>query len=455
MTDRDEMSEARAEALRRAEPRYADTLPTEAIRSAEILTIGTELLMGQITNTNASWLARQLADLGISSFWQMVVGDNLRRATEALELALSRSDLVILTGGLGPTEDDISMAVASTATGVALEESAAEWEKIASFFAKRGRKVGANNRKQALLPSPGMILPNANGTAPGAILSAEIAGRTRYVVLLPGPPRENRPMFDDYVRAFLVRRSEHELRSVFIRLVGIGESEVERQIYDLVHERSEPSVASYCSTGEVYLRVTQRLQRDQVDDGALTAVVDEIRARLGAHIYEVGPRSLVQVTSDALRSAGRNCATAESCTGGLIASALVSEDGASMVFRGGIVAYDNEIKRDVLGVGEEILAAHGAVSEQTAIAMAEGVRARLGSDYGLSVTGIAGPSGGSPDKPVGTVWFGLAGPQGSQALLVQLSGSRDKIRETAVVHALTLLNRQVNADQALLEDGAQ
>lgn len=432
----------------------AEGLPVAAIESAEILAIGTELLMGQITNTNASWLARQLAELGIISYYQTVVGDNALRARQALETAVSRADLVILTGGLGPTEDDISMAVASEVSGVPLRLNLSEWERIQGFFRRRGRRVSENNRKQALLPEPGVVLPNDNGTAPGAVLATTRDGRVRYIMLLPGPPNENRPMFDRYARPLLEARSGQRLVSVYLRLTGIGESDAEQQLADLIHGQTNPTLASYCSTGEVAFRATQYFSdRKDNDTSRLDSMVAEIRRRFGDLVYEVGDRSLAAVVVDLLTASGLSVATAESCTGGLVASAFVDLPGASACFRGGIVAYDNRLKSELLGVDPELIDCEGAVSEAVVLAMAAGARERCGSDYALAVSGIAGPSGGSPTKPVGTVWIALAAPEGVRARLLTQSGDRTKIRETTVVQCLDMLRHALLARVRRTESG--
>ncbi|MDI9497827.1 MAG: competence/damage-inducible protein A [Bacillota bacterium] len=425
---------------------HSDGLPAAAIESAEILAIGTELLMGQITNTNASWLAGRLAELGIVSYYQTVVGDNAVRARQALETAVARADLVIVTGGLGPTEDDISMAVASEVSGVPLRLHLPEWERIQGYFRRRGRRVSENNRKQALLPDPGVVLPNDNGTAPGAVMATTRDGRVRYIMLLPGPPNENRPMFDRYARPLLEARSRQRLVSVYLRLTGIGESDAEQQLADLIHGQTNPTLASYCSTGEVAFRATQYFaDRNDNDTGPLDRMVAEIRRRFGDLVYEVGDRSLAAVVSDLLTAHGLTVATAESCTGGLLASAFVDLPGASACFRGGIVAYDNRLKSSLLGVDPELIEREGAVSEAVVLAMAAGGRERTGSDYCLAVSGIAGPGGAAPGKPVGTVWIALASPEGSEARLLDQSGDRTKIRGSTVVRCLDLLRHALLA----------
>ncbi|MDD2214265.1 MAG: competence/damage-inducible protein A [Oscillospiraceae bacterium] len=419
-----------------------ELLQTAQIDSAEILAVGTELLMGQIVNTNAAYLAHQLRDLGIFSYYQTVVGDNHERVIQAIHTALSRTDLLIMTGGLGPTADDISMACAAEACGRNLIFHQAEWDKITAYFARTGRKAAEINRKQAMLPENSLILPNNNGTAPGALIPLLWQQQPRFVVLLPGPPLENHLMFQDYVRPVLLKHTRHQLKSVFLHLTGIGESEVETRIQDLITQQHNPTIAPYCSEGEVTLRLTQLCDDDQ-DPDLITPVKHELYARLGQYVYEEGERKLPEVVKDLLAGKHLTVSFAESCTAGLMSSQFGDLPGVSQVFLGSVVSYADSAKENLLQVPAFIIQQDGAVSEACAKAMASGCRERFGSDYGVAITGIAGPDGGSADKPVGTVWLAVADVQGIVSKLHHFQGSRAKIRRLAALKAYDLLRRRM------------
>lgn len=416
----------------------------EIIHSVALLTCGTELLMGQIVNTNASWLAAQLRDIGITSRVQLVVGDNPERLEHAITALLERNDCIILTGGLGPTEDDISMACVAHVLGVELVPNEEAKKSIEGYFVHRKIPMPKNNEKQALLPPPeaGLIIPNPNGTAPGAIFRVEREGRLHHVVLLPGPPLENRPMFDLTVRPYLEERRPTQLRNVFLHILGMGESQVVQEIADLIANQTNPTIAPYCSTGEVTLRLTQSCAGAE-DPDLLTPVVEEIRSRLGRHIYSEGSKTLPEVLMEELKKQKLTVAFAESCTAGLATALLADCPGISEVLLGGIVAYTEEAKQRLLGVSPELLKRQGAVSAACARSMALGVREALDADIGLSVTGYAGPSGGSEKDPLGTVFLAVADRRGEQVEHHQLKGNREKIRRTASVLLLGLLYRKL------------
>lgn len=417
----------------------------DRIENGEIICVGTELLLGQIVNTNAAWLAQSLSELGISSYYQTVVGDNRQRLLAMLDQACRRSDLVLLTGGLGPTQDDMTMATVSEFAGRGMVLHEASRDKIASYFKRMGRhQVTQNNWKQAMMPEDAVVMDNHNGTAPGARLRVCREGKTTHLVLLPGPPSEMRPMFGDSVQPWLETMTETRLSHVFVRMIGIGESSAETRLLDLIESQKNPTLAPYASEGEVVFRITQAMRVGETEDRT-QGVLDEIQRRLGDYIYEVGPRKMPQVVKDLLEQQGMTLSFAESCTAGKAAATLVDYPGASKVFKGGIVAYDNFVKEKLLQVSPTILQEDGAVSQACALAMAQGCRSALESDFAVSITGIAGPDGGTEDKPVGTVWLAVASPRRTTSRKLQLGGNRRRIQTVAVLNAFDLVRRQLQA----------
>ena len=412
-----------------------------AIHSVEILTVGTEILMGQIVNTNAAWIARELRDMGFPSYYQSSCGDNPKRLREAIRLASERSDLLIMTGGLGPTQDDISMAAAAAFMGQELVFRPEEYAKIEAYFHRTGRQASANNRKQAELPRGARIMPNSNGTAPGAILEGRMDGKAFTIALLPGPPGELQPMFRASLRPYLESRRSFRLRTLNVHLIGIGESDAEWRIRDLM-ARENPTLAPYASTGQVMLRITQRFQSEAEEDQT-QALLGELRTRLGDFIYEVGDRTMPALISDLLRERGETLTLAESCTGGLLASQLTALPGASAVFPGSIVSYSNQVKERLLGVTRAVLEMEGAVSESCVCAMAQGARTLFHTDYALAVSGIAGPDGATPEKPVGSVFIALADAEHVRSHGFLFNGNRRKVQELSALNALNLLRLRI------------
>ncbi|NLK89032.1 MAG: competence/damage-inducible protein A [Clostridiaceae bacterium] len=415
------------------------------IRSAEIICVGTELLLGQIINTNAAWLARELSLLGIYSYYQTVVGDNAERLTDMLKTATGRSDLIILTGGLGPTQDDLTMATVAAFAGRPMLLHQESQEAIAARFQlMHQRHVPSNNWKQAMMPEGALVLPNKNGTAPGAMLTIPTSdNRAVTLVMLPGPPSEMQPMFSESVRPQLVKCTTTRLKHCFVRMIGIGESAAESRLLDLISSQTNPTVAPYAAEGEVMFRVTQSLGQDEKNNDKTAAVISEIQKRLGDHIYEIGTRSLPEVVKDLLTERGLTVSFAESCTGGMISAALTDIPGASTSFTGCMVAYDKQVKIQQLHVPETVIQDHGEVSEACARAMATGCRDVFNTTYSLAVTGLAGSSGGSAEKPVGLIWLAVAGPKEVVTRQLQLTGSRSRIRRVTVLQALDFLRRQV------------
>lgn len=407
--------------------------------TAEILAVGTELLMGQILNTNAQFIAQRLAGAGVNCYFQSVVGDNPARLSSALSLALSRSDAVIVTGGLGPTGDDLTKETAAALFQRELRYDEESLVALKHRFLRMGREMTPNNLKQAMFPEGSIILKNDNGTAPGCILEKD----GKAVALLPGPPREMQPMFEEQVLPYLAGKEGVIFYSRVLRIFGVGESTVEFRLKDMIERQTNPTIAPYALTGEVTLRVTARC-KDEAEGEALTApVIEQIKAVLGDTVYSTHNEALHEVCGKLLIKKGLTLSVAESCTGGLIASTVVSMPGSSAFFLEGAVVYANLAKQKRLNVKEETLSRFGAVSRETALEMAEGMRAAANSDIALSVTGIAGPDGGSEEKPVGLVYIGIADAQSKEAYELRLSGGRERIRQAAALHALDILRRKL------------
>ncbi len=377
------------------------------ITSAEILSVGTELLLGDIVNTDAAYISRKLAALGINQYHQGVVGDNPERLKEALTISLSRSDLVILTGGLGPTYDDLTKETAASLFGREMYMHEESLERMMRRMASRGVTVTENNKKQALMPEGAIIFRNDYGTAPGLAIEDEEKGKV--VILLPGPPRECEPIFDEQVAPYLQKFSERIFFSRTINIFGMGESTVETVLKDMMLTSKNPTVAPYAKDGEVLLRVTASGQSEDECAALCDKAIEEIRKTdVGPHIYGIDLGSLEAALVNELAARKMTIATAESCTGGYVAKRITNVSGSSSVIDGSIVTYANRIKEKFVGVSHETLLAHGAVSPQTAIEMARGVRKLFDADVGLSTTGIAGPTGGTPDKPVGLVYVAVS-----------------------------------------------
>jgi len=406
---------------------------------AEILSIGTELLMGQIANTNAQYISSRLPGIGISVYYHSVVGDNPVRMEECLKRSLERSDIVILTGGLGPTKDDITKEVTAKVLGLKLVIDEKTMEDIRTYFARTNRIMSENNIRQAYLPEGCFVVRNSNGTAPGCIIEKD--GKT--VIMLPGPPRELNPMFDETVLPYLAKKTNDRLISKFLRIAGLGESQMETQIMDLIDNQTNPTIAPYAREGEVTLRITAKCTSEEEGEALIRPVLETIRERLGNHIFSENNEEMEEVVGKLLLENNISIAIAESCTGGLVSSKLTNIPGISQVFPGSVIAYSNEIKKELLNVSEDVLRKYGAVSSECAIQMAQGARERFKTDLGVSVTGIAGPGGGSDKKPVGLVYIGLAYEGGAESKELRLWGDRLKIRNIASVNALDLVRRHI------------
>ena len=409
---------------------------------AEILCVGTEILLGDIVNTNAAFLARELAAMGILVYHQSVVGDNPGRLEAQLRRALEENDCVIMTGGLGPTYDDLTKETAAGLFGRKMAMHEESLRQIEAFFARRKRPMTENNKKQAMMPEGAIIFPNHNGTAPGLALEAD----GKIAILLPGPPREMERMFRESVAPYLAKFSDRVLVSETVHIFGVGESQVEHTLKEQMVSLTNPTLAPYAKEGEVLLRVTAAA-KDETEAKALIApVVEQICAIFPDNVYGVGVGNLQTALVQTLAAKNLTVATAESCTGGLISKRITEVSGASQVFDCGVCSYANQIKAGVLGVKEETLAQYGAVSEQTAMEMAQGVRALAGAEIGISTTGIAGPTGGTAEKPVGLVYVGISSQNGTRAVRLELgrgfTDEREYIRWLASSHALYLALRE-------------
>ncbi|MBR3795018.1 MAG: competence/damage-inducible protein A [Clostridia bacterium] len=408
---------------------------------AEIVAIGTELLMGQILDTDAQYLSRRLQSLGISVYYHQTVGDNPQRMRDTIALALSRSDIVITTGGLGPTQDDISKEIAAQLLGLEMRFDEASWQAIRGYFDRLGRECPENNRRQAMFAEGATILPNGCGTAPGCMI--EQGGKV--VVQLPGPPHEMAAMFDGQVYPRLAEMTGGCIASRYIRTYGIGESHLAQLCAKWIeHETGGVTAAPYCSLGEAQLRITARGESEREALEKIEPVVKEVKALLGDYVYAVLPTSegsMEEAAGRALTEKGLTVATAESCTGGLVAARLVNYPGISSALHEAHVTYANEAKVKYCGVKEETLARHGAVSEEMAREMAEGLRARSGADIAVATTGIAGPGGGTETKPVGLVYVACADRDGVCVQKLQLTGSRERIRNLSALRALDMIRR--------------
>ncbi len=405
----------------------------------EILSVGTELLLGDILNTNSQYLNRRLADLGISVYFNTTVGDNPQRLKKALEIAFSRSDMVIATGGLGPTKDDLTKEVSAEFFGKKLILHEESLNRIKEFFEKRGLPLTEGNVKQAYIIEGSKVIPNDWGTAPGIIYE----NNGKILILLPGPPREMIPMFETYVVPYLLTLSSETIQSKVLRVCGLGESFMEERIKDLIENQTNPTIAPYAKEGEAILRITAKAKSKEEAEKLIEEVEKEIRKRLGDFIYGEGDITLEEVVVKLLIEKGITIAVAESCTGGMISARIVNVPGVSKVFREGIIAYSNESKIKRLNISEETLKKYGAVSKECALEMARNVAMISGADIGLSSTGIAGPEGGTSDKPVGLVYLGLYMNGVENYKELKLSGDRNRIRLYTTINALDFLRRHI------------
>ena len=406
--------------------------------NCEILAVGTELLMGEIVNTDAQMIARGLNEHGFNVYWQTVVGDNPARLREALETAKSRADILITTGGLGPTADDLTKETVAEVFGRPLQMDEAQ---LARLKERMGPKMTPNNEKQAMLPQGCTVLVNDWGTAPGCAFEAEGC----HVIMLPGPPRECTPMFRERALPYLEKLCGGVIGSRYVKIFGQGESSVEYLTRPLADSLEQVTMAPYAKEGECELRITARAETKQAALALCDPVVEQVRELLGDKVYGVDVSSLEEVVVEGLKARKMTIACAESCTGGLIAKRITDISGASEVFGYGCVTYWNEAKMGLLGVNPETIERYTEVSAQCALEMARGVRKLSGASIGISTTGYAGPTGGTEEHPVGTVFIGLSWEGGETVFCPErrYMRTREQVRRQAASHAFDLIRREV------------
>ena len=400
---------------------------------AEIITVGTEILLGDILNTNCRYLSRELAAMGIEMYYQITVGDNEERLLKTLEESLNRSDIVICTGGLGPTEDDITKEVCAKYFGYKLGLHKPSLDAMIERFKHMNRVPTKNNEKQAYFPKEAYILKNDNGTAPGCIMEKE----GKMIVVLPGPPKEMESMFENYVKPYLSKLTDDVIESEVLRIIGVGESKVENDILDIIDSQTNPTIATYAKGYECTLRITAKAKSVEEAKELIKPMSDEMKRRFGQSLYATGETSIEEVVAKMLVENNLKIAVAESCTGGMVSASLINYPGISSVFMEGCVTYSNEAKMKSLGVKKETLDVYGAVSDKCAKEMASGVAARYNTNIGIATTGIAGPGGGTDEKPVGLVYFGIYINGKVISKKYVFNGDRQGVRERAT---RTILN---------------
>lgn len=405
---------------------------------AEIMAIGTEILLGDIVNTNAQFLSKELASLGVGVYHQSVVGDNPERILEGFDNAFKNCDTIITTGGLGPTKDDLSKELAAKYFGMEMNLRENLLCDLEAYFKKNNFEMTENNRKQCYFPDEAIILPNPNGTAPGAIFEKD----GKRIILLPGPPREMKPMFINHVVPYLSKFTDGIIVSKILRVFGVGESKMEDLVSDLL-DNENPTVAPYAKNVDVILRVTAKGKDEEEAKKLIEPMEKEIRSRLGYNIYGEGETSLEEVVGKLLVDKKMTISTAESCTGGMVAATLINYAGISEVFMEGAVTYSNEAKMRRLGVKQETLDNFGAVSEECAREMAEGIAKAANTRIGVSTTGLAGPDGGTNKKPVGLVYIGLSIDGETKVKKFNFKASRQRVRTRTMMILLDWIRREL------------
>ena len=405
----------------------------------EIVSTGTELLLGQIVNTNAPYLARKLNELGFDAVYQTTVGDNRRRMASVFSIALDRADIVITSGGLGPTQGDITKEVSAELLGRDLNLHEPSVEHIQAFFKRRHLTMTNNNLRQAMMPTGAIVVTNHRGTAPGVIIEHD----KKTIIHLPGPPAELEHMFENSILPYLTNRfgGQGIIVSKVLRTFGIGESILEERIRHFILAQKNPTIALLARSGEIHVRLTAKADSEDTARALIAELEASLRGHIEEYIFGMDEQSLEQVVGEELHRRGLTVALAESCTGGGATAKLTDVPGSSAYLIGSIVCYDNRIKTEFVGVTPTLLQEHGAVSQQTAAAMAQGIRDRFATDIGVGITGIAGPGGGSAEKPVGLVYLAIAGPQGVIVEEEHFSGQRSAIKTRTVNSSLDLLRR--------------
>ena len=410
---------------------------------AEILCTGEELLLGDIVNTNAAFLSERLTDLGICVYHHSVVGDDPHRLGECVEEGLSRSDVVIISGGLGPTKDDLTKETVAALFGRKMKLHEPSLADIKSYFERTGRVMSKNNEKQAMMPEGAIVFPNHFGTAPALALERD----SKSVIMLPGPPSELIPLFFEQVEPYLKSKISQAIVSKNIHIFGMGESAVAERIDALLIDTPSLTAATYCKEGEVRIRITARAEDESIATALCESHAQKImQSEVGGFVYGVDVGTIENAVVMALHEKKLTLSAAESCTGGLIAKRITDISGCSDVFFGGCVTYTNDVKRRLIGVKAETLERYGAVSEQTAREMARGVRIATGSDIGISTTGVAGPTGGTAETPVGTVFIGISTSEGESVRRLSLSSmrSREYIRQASATNAFDMVLKAVS-----------
>lgn len=404
---------------------------------AEIISVGTEILLGNIVNTNAAYLAKKCALVGLDMYHQTAVGDNKERLRDAIKEALDRSDVVILTGGLGPTDDDLTKEVTAKLFDLPLYEDSHTKERIKDYFEKiHASTITTNNWKQAMVPEGAIVVDNHNGTAPGIIIEKD----NKTAILMPGPPGELYPMMERDIMPYLEEKQPEKFYSKMVKVLSVGESRAETVIKDLIEKQTNPTIAPYAKIGEVHLRITAKAGTKDEAEELINPIIKELYNRFGDNIYTTKEKvTLEDVVVDMLKERNLKVTFAESCTAGLLAGRLVNVPGASEVFEEGFVTYSNEAKTRMIGVSSDTLKAHGAVSSETAAEMVRGASKAAGAEAAVSITGIAGPDGGTKEKPVGLVYIGVKVCDRVETREYHFTGNREKNREYAVVRGLTFL----------------
>lgn len=411
------------------------------MKNAEIIAVGSEILLGQITNTNAKFISEHLAKLGINVYFHTVVGDNPKRLLNAVKVAESRADMIIFTGGLGPTKDDLTKETLANHFGVKLKYDDQALRSIENFFQKRNRVMTENNKKQALIFSGAHCLPNDNGMAPGMFFIKN----NRTYILLPGPPSEMEPMFTTYAIPEILKRIEkvEQIESRVLRFYGIGESQLEVELEDLIDAQTNPTLAPLAVDGEVTVRMTAKHVSDDERKLLLDQMEEQILARVGQYLYGYGETTLLNEMGKLLKENNATIAVAESLTGGLFQEEVTSIAGCSKWFKGGIVSYAKEVKINSLGVKKETVDKYGVVSEQCAREMAENIRKLMDSNIGISFTGVAGP-GPLEGKEPGTVYIGLSFKEKpTKSYYMNFFGNREAVRVRSVKHGAWLVYNEL------------
>ena len=402
----------------------------------EVITTGTELLLGEILNTNFTWLAQELNRRGFDVLYQTTVGDNPVRIKEVLDIAVRRADIVITSGGLGPTRGDITKEMVAEYCGVNLYMNLEVWNHIHELLSRRNICIASNNEKQALVPSGAVVLHNAAGTAPGLVLEH---GDTTFI-MLPGPPFELQSVCEQELFPYFEQRFPHLgiIKSHTLKVRGIGESNLAEKLDDIIVHQSNPTIALYARNGEILVRLTAKAPSPEEADALIAAMQERVEKIIGVYVYGYNDDTLPEVLGKELLSRKQTIAFAESCTGGLVSSLMTDVPGSSEYVKGSVVSYTNEIKNQVINVSKTTLSKKGAVSEETAIEMANGAKKVIGSDMAVSITGLAGPGGGTHKKPVGLVYIAVADINGTLCRKFNFVGTRTQIKQRAAMAALGL-----------------